>query len=64
MPGREGEQRVERPQRVGVAMARGRDGGEIDIGVGEPRIELDRAPRHGLGAVVLALVVERLERLL
>ena len=60
MPRREGEQRVEHLQSVSVAVARGLDGGEIDVGVGEARIELDRPARHGLGAVVFALVVEQI----
>ena len=56
MPRREGKKRVQHLQGLGVAMTRGRDCGEIDIGVGETRVEFDGASRHGLGAVVFALV--------
>jgi hypothetical protein len=53
---RKGDERVERAQCVGVAMTRGLDAGEIDVGVHEPWIELDRAPRHAFGAVEIALI--------
>ena len=56
MARREGQERLQRMQGVGMAMARGVDRGEIDIGVGEMRLKLDGAARHGLGAVVFALV--------
>ena len=46
MRGREGEERVECRQRVGMAMPRSVDRCEVDVGVGEPRTEFDRASRH------------------
>ena len=53
MPGREGEKRVERPQRVSVLVARRLDCGEIDIGVGEARVQLQApcAPRPPRGHI-------------
>ncbi len=52
----EAQQHIERAQRIPIVAARGRDASEIDIGVGQSRIELERAPRHRLGAVEFALV--------
>ena len=59
MSGREGQKRLERPATRRHGDGERCDRGKIEIGVGEPRTELDRAPRHGLGAVVFALVVQK-----
>ena len=50
MQGREGQQRIKPAQRFGVALPRGLDGGEIDIGVGKLRVEVDGAARMLGGA--------------
>ena len=53
---REGEERIENAQGLGVVMPRGLYRGEVDVSVGEARVPLDRPSRHGLGAVVFALI--------
>jgi hypothetical protein len=57
---REGNERVEHMQSVYMPVAYGVRGGEIDIGVGEARIELDRAARHALRSIVRTLVIEQI----
>jgi hypothetical protein len=46
-----------------MLMALGVGRGEIDIGVGEARIEFDRSARQGLRAVVRALIVEQVGKI-
>ena len=57
---RKGEQGVEHMQGVRMTVAYSVGGGEIDVGVGEARVELDRAARQGFGAVIFALIVEQI----
>jgi hypothetical protein len=61
---REGEERVENLQSFGVAMPGGLSRGEVDVGVGEARVQFDRPTRHGVGAVVLALIEQQVREVL
>ncbi len=56
---RKGDERLEHMQGVGWPMARGVDRGEVDIGVGEARLEFDRPQRRSLRAIIFALVEQQ-----